>query len=58
MKLYLLEGAPELRFNLVGKRTGTAPDWCIPNIHLKLKDPPQSFSIKFPMVDASSVTVS
>ena len=55
MKLYLLEGAPELRFNLVGKRTAAGADWCIPNIHLKLKDPPQSFSIKFPMVDASSV---
>ena len=63
MKLYLLEGASEIKFNLIGKSTndtgGTArPDWCIPNITLKLKDPPQSFSVNYIIQDASSVPVS
>ena len=66
MKLYLLEGAREIKFNLVGKRTDDAaaavaaerPDWCIQNIVLKIKDPPQSFSINYTIENASDVVLS
>ena len=62
MKLYLLEGSPVMRINLIGKRLGNENDWYIPNIVLPITgDPimgssnrqaPRSYKIEYDIHDA------
>ena len=45
MKLYLLEGEGDIKFNLVGKRENNS-DWFITDIVLNIKGKPKDFSIE------------
>ena len=61
MKLYVLEGSPFMKFNLIGKRleqSGTArADWSIVNITLPISTSnaaPRSYTIDYPINDIST----